>query len=41
MEYDADMDLHDDAWTPRAVPPGADNSQIFLFEHRAKWSPGE
>ena len=40
MEYDADMDLHDDSWTPRAIPPGADNSQIFLFEHRPKWAPG-
>lgn len=41
MEFDADMDLHDDSWTPRAMPPGADNSQIFLFEHRPKWAPGE
>jgi catechol 2,3-dioxygenase-like lactoylglutathione lyase family enzyme len=40
MEFDADMDLHDDSWTPRLVPPGADNSQIFLFEHRPKWAPG-
>lgn len=41
MEFDADMDLHDDSWTPRAMPPGADNSQVFLFEHRPKWAPGE
>jgi catechol 2,3-dioxygenase-like lactoylglutathione lyase family enzyme len=41
MEFDADMDLHDDSWTPRAMPPGADNSQIFLFESRNKWAPGE
>jgi catechol 2,3-dioxygenase-like lactoylglutathione lyase family enzyme len=41
MEFDADMDLHDDSWQPRAMPPGADNSQIFLFEHRPKWAPGE
>ena len=41
MEFDADMDLHDDSWVPRAMPPGADNSQIFLFEHRPKWAPGE
>ena len=41
MEFDADMDLHDDHWTPRAMPPGADNSQIFLFEHRRKWAPGD
>lgn len=41
MEFDADMDQHDDTWVPRAMPPGADNSQIFLFEHRPKWAPGE
>jgi catechol 2,3-dioxygenase-like lactoylglutathione lyase family enzyme len=40
MEFDADMDLHDDSWVPREMPPGADNSQIFLFEHRPKWAPG-
>lgn len=41
MEFDADMDLHDDSWSPRAMPPGADNSQIFLFQHAPKWAPGE
>jgi hypothetical protein len=41
MEFDADMDLHDDTWTPRAIPPGKDNSQIFLFAHAPKWAPGE
>ncbi|HSI56445.1 MAG TPA: VOC family protein [Ideonella sp.] len=41
MEFDADMDQHDDSWVPRAMPPGSDNSQIFLFEHRPKWAPGE
>ncbi len=40
VEYDADMDLHDDSWEPRAVPPGADNSQIFLFSRKEKWAPG-
>jgi hypothetical protein len=40
MEIDADMDLHDDNWVPRAVDPGADNSQIFLFNARDKWAPG-
>jgi catechol 2,3-dioxygenase-like lactoylglutathione lyase family enzyme len=40
MEFDADMDLHDDSWVPRAVDPGADNSQIFLFNARDKWAPG-
>jgi len=41
MEIDADMDLHDDSWAPRCVPPGKDNSQIFLFHAAPKWAPGE
>ena len=41
MEIDADMDLHDERWVPRVCPPGADNSQIFLFDFRPKWAPGE
>lgn len=41
IEFDADMDVHDDNWTPRAVDPGSDNSQIFLFDARNKWAPGE
>jgi catechol 2,3-dioxygenase-like lactoylglutathione lyase family enzyme len=40
VEYDADMDLHDDSWTAREVPSGADNSQLFLFTRREKWFPG-
>lgn len=40
IEYDADMDLHDDTWKPRAVPIGLDTSQLFLFERRGKWIPG-
>ena len=40
VEYDADMDLHDDAWGPREAPMGADASQLFLFQHREKWAPG-
>jgi catechol 2,3-dioxygenase-like lactoylglutathione lyase family enzyme len=40
VEYDADMDLHDDAWTARSAPMGADASQLFLFQHRDKWAPG-
>jgi catechol 2,3-dioxygenase-like lactoylglutathione lyase family enzyme len=39
VEYDADMDLHDDRWTPRAAPSNADTSQLFLFAHREKWFP--
>lgn len=41
IEFDADMDLHDDTWIPRSCDPGSDNSQIFLFEARPKWAPGE
>jgi catechol 2,3-dioxygenase-like lactoylglutathione lyase family enzyme len=40
VEYDADMDLHDDNWTAREVPMGADASQLFLFQFREKWAPG-
>lgn len=40
VEYDADMDLHDDAWTAREAPMSADGSQLFLFQHRDKWTPG-
>ena len=40
IEYDADMDLHDDSWQPREALPGADNSQYFLLGYREKWAPG-
>ena len=40
VEYDADMDLHDDAWIAREVPMSADASQLFLFQARDKWAPG-
>jgi catechol 2,3-dioxygenase-like lactoylglutathione lyase family enzyme len=40
VEYDADMDLHDDSWSPRVEPSSADTSQYFLFQHREKWMPG-
>lgn len=39
VEYDADMDQHDERWSPREVPMGADASQLFLFQHREKWAP--
>lgn len=29
-----------DAWPARMAPMGADASQLFLFEHRDKWTPG-
>ena len=40
VEYDADMDKHDDNWTPREAPSGAEASQNFLLQHREKWAPG-
>jgi catechol 2,3-dioxygenase-like lactoylglutathione lyase family enzyme len=40
MEYDADMDLHDDDWVARKAPPGADRSQAYLFDSREIWMPG-
>jgi catechol 2,3-dioxygenase-like lactoylglutathione lyase family enzyme len=40
VEYDADMDLHDDQWVAREVGMGADASQLFLFQQRDKWAPG-
>lgn len=40
VEYDADMDMHDDSWAAREAPISADTSQYFLFEHRPKWAPG-
>jgi len=39
VEYDADMDKHDDTWTPRATPVNAEASQVFLFQYREKWFP--
>ena len=39
VEYDADMDLHDDRWVAREAPMAADTSQLFLFQHRARWAP--
>jgi len=40
VEYDADMDVHDDAWEPRDAPSTADTSQLFLLQARDKWQPG-
>jgi catechol 2,3-dioxygenase-like lactoylglutathione lyase family enzyme len=40
VEYDADMDVHDEAWVARAQPMNADASQLFLFQQRDKWAPG-
>ncbi|PAK14465.1 glyoxalase [Burkholderia ubonensis] len=40
VEYDADMDLHDEHWTPREAEAGADSSQLFLFAAKERWAPG-
>lgn len=40
VEYDADMDVHDDEWVPRSAPNSAEAAQAFLFEFREKWVPG-
>ena len=40
VEYDADMDKHDDKWEARAIEVNPHTSQMFLFESVAKWSPG-
>lgn len=39
IEFDADMDRHDDNWTPRYVPAGEDTSQTFLLQYAQKWMP--
>ena len=40
VEYDADMDLHDDSWVARECDASADASQIFNFTLVNKWMPG-
>jgi len=40
IEYDADMDQHDDSWVPRVAPGIVNNSQVFVFQHREMWAPG-
>ncbi|MGC3983055.1 MAG: VOC family protein [Steroidobacteraceae bacterium] len=39
IEFDADMDLHDDSWEPRFIPANEDTSQTFLMQYTDKWSP--
>ena len=39
FEFDADMDQHDETWTPRVAPAKADSTQIFLFQQRELWAP--
>jgi hypothetical protein len=40
VEFDADMDTHDDDWAPREAPMGPEAAQAFLFQYRDKWAPG-
>ncbi len=40
VEFDADMDTHDDTWAPREAPMGPEAANAFLFQYRAKWAPG-
>lgn len=40
VEYDADMDRHDENWEPRLATPSAETSQMFLFENVDKFFPG-
>lgn len=40
LEFDADMDQHDDSWQPRSEPPSYDSTQLYLFEYREPWVPG-
>ncbi|MFK7888576.1 MAG: VOC family protein [Gammaproteobacteria bacterium] len=39
VEYDADMDLHDDDWVAREANMNADASQIFRFTLEENWAP--
>ena len=39
VEFDADMDLHDDDWVAREAEIGADTSQVFLLSLRENWFP--
>lgn len=39
LEYDADMDQHDDSWQPRECTAAEDTSQVFLFNLRDPWFP--
>ena len=40
VEYDADMDLHDENWQARLADISPETSQMFLFENVEKWAPG-
>ena len=40
VEYDADMDKHDENWVARDTEVGPETAQMFLLESVEKWSPG-
>lgn len=40
VEFDADMDKHDDSWTFRETVGNKETAQMFLFENVEKWNPG-
>ena len=40
IEYDAEMDQHDETWTGRTLPMTPETAQIFLFAGAEKWIPG-
>lgn len=40
VEYDADMDKHDDSWEPREAQISPQASQMYLFEAKPRWFPG-
>lgn len=39
IEYDADMDLHNDDWVPREMVSSEDNTQLFNFKLTQNWRP--
>jgi catechol 2,3-dioxygenase-like lactoylglutathione lyase family enzyme len=39
IEFDADMDLHDDSWKPRHFTASQDTSQVFNLQFADKWFP--
>ncbi len=40
IEFDADMDRHDDTWQPRNLPAAEDTTQTLLLQYAKKWVPG-
>jgi catechol 2,3-dioxygenase-like lactoylglutathione lyase family enzyme len=39
IEFDADMDLHDDGWQPRHLTAAEDTTQVFNVHSADKWIP--